>query len=173
MPSAAQLDSIAGLEGIMNRLTFLRLCALIASLAGCGSDSTGPESTYARVAGTYAGPVTGSTPYGELAGTLVLVLTQDGKSLGGSYVLTATLASTAGPESLDVHGPIIGALELTGESALLTLSLYQPGCGTHGYSAPGGFDGPAQRLWLYSATFLVCGLSGRELSINEATFSRQ
>jgi len=148
------------------------VCAVMALLMGCGCDSTGPELTWAKVAGTYAGEVSGGSAYGQLAGTLTLTLTQDGEKLAGSYVMTGNVTAPISPGPVSVTGPVVGYLEFKGESPILTLSFYEPNCGTHGYASYGGYHSPAREVRLNYATFLVCGVSNREFTVGAVSLVR-
>jgi len=91
--------------------------------------------------------------------------------LRGSYSFTGMVTGGVNPGPVSASGALVGIVELLGESPPLTLTLYEPACGTHGHTVYAGYDSSAPGVEVRGGDLLICGLSDRTFHLGHATLA--
>ena len=73
------------------RVGYFLISALAITIHGCGSDASGPSESYADIAGTYDGAITGTSQGVALNGVFSITLNQSQGHLTGSYSIAGRL----------------------------------------------------------------------------------
>jgi hypothetical protein len=84
--------------------------AVVVTTFGCGSDSTGPSTTYENISGTYVGVMAGISQGVTLDATFTLTITQNQGTLGGSYSLSGTLSDGIDVVAVQGTGTLSGSI---------------------------------------------------------------
>jgi hypothetical protein len=114
-------------------------------LAGCGDSTTGPETTYEDISGSYAGVVTGLTQGIAMESDVSFTITQNQGELSGSWALSGII--TDGVDFVEVQGT--GTLSGTiaaGTNPSVNLTVRTSFCPDHAAEFSGAFDSANQRL---------------------------
>ena len=119
--------------------------ALFAALVACSGDSTGPDSNYETIAGSYAGVLGGISQGVALDATFSLTITQTAGDLQGSWALQGTLDD--GFDLYDVQGT--GTLSGTinpGNNPSVNITIRTGFCPNYQAQFSGAYDSANRRI---------------------------
>ncbi len=119
----------------------------VLATAACGGDSgTGPsEPSYASIAGSYGGPVTGLSQGIGLDADLALTLTQSRGSISGTYALDGVLFDNVDAVAVAGSGTITGTIA-SGNNPSVNLTIRSSVCPNYTAQFSGAYDSANRRL---------------------------
>lgn len=132
-------------DWIARGLSLVALFGLVVVLIACGAEAIGPDEFH-RVAGSYVGPIEGTTSIGPFSGTVWVELSQSESTLTGTYHFNGDIRYAG--EDLwyfqSGSGTVQGSME-SGPTPQLSLTLTPSDCPSRVMTYQGEYaDGPAQ-----------------------------
>jgi hypothetical protein len=130
-------------RNVKNFTTF----AFIVAVAACGSDASGPGTTYENIGGSYSGQMGGTTQGVALDADFSLTLSQNAGSLNGTYALQGELSNGLNFVNVQGTGVIAGTIA-SGNNPSVNLTVTPASCPNNRANFSGTYDVANRRITL-------------------------